>query len=257
MAEIVNCKHGSAAPDSVLLNLHVNQGGPQRHKCAVCAYEKGFRQEELGLFGDSEDESCQSGSTMSRPLLDEIPESQGTIGRHKCCICAFREGHEAAKSGRRFGGFSASAARVVDVPIEKNQAETFTTCSKAAILQSKRVEARLVKAFCAFLEQRNAVQVVRKKILPIKAEAALYTDLYVERYNLLIEAKGSVKREEFRMAIGQLLDYRRFLMEPYCAVLLPRRPNDDLMSLASGLEIGVIWLQGRDFFSTFNMGERQ
>jgi uncharacterized protein DUF3883 len=41
-AEIVECHHGRMARLSVIDNLHQNQGGAQRHKCAVCAYAIGY-----------------------------------------------------------------------------------------------------------------------------------------------------------------------------------------------------------------------
>ena len=36
------CKHGSMAPIEILENIHENQAGDGRHKCLVCAYEKGY-----------------------------------------------------------------------------------------------------------------------------------------------------------------------------------------------------------------------
>ena len=61
---------------------------------------------------------------------------------------------------------------------------------------------------------------------------ALVCDLVDEVDHVLYEAKGDVRRTSVRMAIGQLLDYRRF--EPSgmsLAILLPREPARDLIEL--------------------------
>lgn len=43
-ADAVQCKHGSWAPVDLGTHLGPGQGGPGRHKCAVCAYHLGYRQ---------------------------------------------------------------------------------------------------------------------------------------------------------------------------------------------------------------------
>ena len=60
--------------------------------------------------------------------------------------------------------------------------------------------------------------------------------------HLLLEAKGSVRRNDIRMAIGQLLDYQRLMGEPVTlAVLLPEYPAVDIVVLLHSLRITVIW----------------
>jgi hypothetical protein len=65
---------------------------------------------------------------------------------------------------------------------------------------------------------------------------------------VVVEAKGSVSREAFRMALGQLADYRRFLNKPACAILLPTPPSADLRALASAEGI-QLWWAVRDGFA--------
>ena len=36
------CKKDHSAIQKIMFNLPVDQGGKGRHKCAACAYEKGF-----------------------------------------------------------------------------------------------------------------------------------------------------------------------------------------------------------------------
>lgn len=37
------CRHDKKAPQDLILDLPENQGGAGRHKCAVCAYDAGFK----------------------------------------------------------------------------------------------------------------------------------------------------------------------------------------------------------------------
>jgi hypothetical protein len=49
------------------------------------------------------------------------------------------------------------------------------------------------------------------------------------------------------MAIGQLMDYRRFVQpSARLAVLLPSKPRDDLSDLLAGIQ-GVVWRDGDGF----------
>jgi hypothetical protein len=66
--------------------------------------------------------------------------------------------------------------------------------------------------------------------------------------NVLIEAKSTYRRESMRMAIGQLLDYRRYEeTEPELAVLLPSLPIRDIRDLLASLDIALIWPHGSGF----------
>jgi hypothetical protein len=38
------CKHGNVAPQDILDKLPDSQAGTGRHKCAICAYEKGLKE---------------------------------------------------------------------------------------------------------------------------------------------------------------------------------------------------------------------
>ena len=70
----------------------------------------------------------------------------------------------------------------------------------------------------------------------------LACDLVDETNHVLFEAKGDVRRASVRMAIGQLLDYRRF--EPISmelAILLPRRPAQDIIELIHSVPASAVW----------------
>jgi hypothetical protein len=83
----------------------------------------------------------------------------------------------------------------------------------------------------------------RQRIKPAGALTWLATDLYDPDTGELYEAKASSVRNEIRLAIGQLLDYRRWI-EPHparCTILVPSRPADDLVHLLHDLRIGLVY----------------
>ncbi len=67
------------------------------------------------------------------------------------------------------------------------------------------------------------------RIIPV-GSAALYTDLADMTDYMLYGAKGSEKRMSVRPALGQVLDYGRFI-DAHDAVLLPEPPTADLVDL--------------------------
>jgi hypothetical protein len=140
------------------------------------------------------------------------------------------------------------APMVTDVPIEAHNTETYFVPPAEQSAMANRREAELVKRFCAHMRGLGHT-VHRKKITPASDGTPLYTDVHVEELNLLVEAKGTSTRGPFRTAIGQLADYRRFLNRPICAILLPSRPSDDLISLASAERVRLYWANGRSFES--------
>lgn len=93
-----NCDHGSAAPEELLSQLPASQAGVARHKCAVCAYSRGHADGVESQQPRSAEEHCQHGQSAPAAVLATLPESQAGPGvqRHKCCVCAYREGFEAA-----------------------------------------------------------------------------------------------------------------------------------------------------------------
>ena len=105
-----------------------------------------------------------------------------------------------------------------------------------------RIESGLVARYTNFLEA-SGHSVRRWRILPRGEMRPLLTDIYDEQAKELCEAKGTATRESVRTAIGQLLDYRRYIpiAELRLAVLLSHRPSDDLVDLVTGLEMSCIY----------------
>ena len=77
-------------------------------------------------------------------------------------------------------------------------------------------------------------------------------DLFDETDNAIIEAKSSIARPAFRMAIGQIADYSRLMNPPpnRRLILVPEQPRSDLIALAKSQKIGVIWPDGEGGFAS-------
>ncbi|MFJ1652029.1 hypothetical protein ACIOC2_11560 [Streptomyces sp. NPDC088337] len=96
-----------------------------------------------------------------------------------------------------------------------------------------RREGELCTAFEAYLTA--AGHVCKSFQITVAGEPGTFTpDLYDDTANVLYEAKGLATRNHVRMAIGQLLDYRRHIDVPdglRLAVLLPEEPTADVRAL--------------------------
>ncbi|WP_157759061.1 hypothetical protein [Cystobacter fuscus] len=74
---------------------------------------------------------------------------------------------------------------------------------------------------------------------------------YAKGRDLLIEAKTSTEIADSRLAVGQLLDYRRHLAKRAStdiAVLLPQRPDSKVMNFLDDVGVKLIWFK-EDFKS--------
>ncbi|MDT0454024.1 hypothetical protein [Streptomyces hesseae] len=128
--------------------------------------------------------------------------------------------------------------------------ETFSTklsmrAATAATI-SVRHEAELTQEYKAHLDaaghQTGAFQIKVKGLT-----STLRTDLYDATDHVLYEAKGSNSREDVRMALGQLLDYSRYIKspehegEPRRIILLPAAPTPDMYTLLDRYDVGVVY----------------
>jgi hypothetical protein len=92
------CNHGHSAPVGTLENLHHSQAGGGRHKCVVCAFDAGRRWGRRNRsLPDGRSEECQAGLRAAPEMLEALPHSQAGRGRHKCAICAYHAGFQAAR----------------------------------------------------------------------------------------------------------------------------------------------------------------
>lgn len=132
-------------------------------------------------------------------------------------------------------------------PVEEQWTEKVFVAPSHEPYEADRREQTLVLAFRDHLLQQRH-EVARLKIVPAGEAKPLFSDLIDRTTNTLYEAKGSVERGAIRTAIGQLMDYRRFVQpSPRLAVLLPSRPRDDLRDLLTSADVGIVWRDGDSF----------
>ena len=137
-------------------------------------------------------------------------------------------------------------ARVDVVAIEEHNTERAFVTPDREPYEFERREAELVHRYREHLH-RLGHEVSRLRVLPAGESAPLYSDLWDVTTSDLIEAKATVSRESLRMAVGQLLDYGRFVEAEGRTVLVPSRPRDDLLSYLSNAGIAVIYPHGDDW----------
>ncbi len=140
-----------------------------------------------------------------------------------------------------------SNVAVEDVPVEEQWTEMAFVAPSRQADEAERREQALVLAFRDHLLKRGHA-VGRLKIWPPGEAKPLFSDLIDHTTNTLIVAKSTVERGAIRMAIGQLLDYGRFV-EPsaHLAVLLPSQPRHDLRELLKTAGVDVVWRNGQKF----------
>jgi hypothetical protein len=139
---------------------------------------------------------------------------------------------------------------VEDVPVEEQWTERTFVAPSQEPYETERREQALVLAFRDYLLDQGH-EVSRLKIVPAGEAKPLFSDLMDRTTNTLFEAKGTVERGSIRMAIGQLLDYSRFVEPaPRCAVLLPSAPRQDLRDLLQSAGVDLVWREGKKFIDS-------
>lgn len=139
-----------------------------------------------------------------------------------------------------------SAVVVESCPVESAATVSYETAGSTGGTRI-RAEHGLVARYTEWLDGLGVKSVARIYRVP-KLALPLRCDIFLPEKNVLIEAKSTYRRESMRMAIGQLLDYRRYEeTEPELAVLLPSLPIRDIRDLLASLDIALIWPHGSGF----------
>jgi hypothetical protein len=140
----------------------------------------------------------------------------------------------------------ASTNKVKLVPVEEQYTERAFIEPGREPYEAERRESKLVQAFCQYLRSKGHV-VQRLQVLPAGEVKPIFSDLYVRDIPLLVEAKGTVERGSIRMALGQLLDYRRFVEQARCAILVPSQPRPDIVELVRSVGVELYWPENSGF----------
>ena len=113
-----------------------------------------------------------------------------------------------------------------------------TTASDPSLQERQRREAVLQDAYVQHLRSLGHLVNRRRITLP---DTSLFTDIYDETAATVIEVKASVDRTTIRTALGQILDYGRYLAHDRKTILLPAKPSDDLIALLHSCDVSVVW----------------
>ena len=135
---------------------------------------------------------------------------------------------------------AASVAHSTEIPEEQNQNKVYDKKATSEAVARRR-EADLVDRFRIFAGGIG-YSFTRYKVRPPGEIGYLYTDIADQATGTLYEVKATSTREAVRMALAQLLDYRRHL-DPNLrhAVLLPSRPSEDLISLLREHSVACVY----------------
>ena len=127
---------------------------------------------------------------------------------------------------------------VNDIEIEFMHAASSMHVSVERLQKVVRREALLVLEFRDYLKASDRI-LTRQKIRPVGQPSTLFTDAFEAATETLYEAKSDSSRESVRMAIGQLIDYSRYLPRARLAILLPSRPLDNVVELIAHAGMGL------------------
>ncbi|MFB7324615.1 hypothetical protein [Streptomyces sp. NPDC056190] len=173
---------------------------------------------------------------VTAAMFQSEPATSGTLPLPKQRVRKGTTGRKAAPNTETSGIFVVPEAFGTKLSIR----------AAAAATVAVRHEAELTQAYKAHLEsaghQTGAFQIKVKGLT-----STLRTDLYDATDHVLYEAKGSNSREDIRMALGQILDYSRYVKtpeheaEPKRVILLPAAPTPDMYTLLDRYDVEVVY----------------
>lgn len=129
------------------------------------------------------------------------------------------------------------------------EAANRTAFERAAVdpVTAERRERRLEDQLIAWLSDQG-YEPKRQRIRIAGERASLYTDTWIPETRTLFEVKGDATRNDVRMAVAQLLDYRRHVDPPpnNATVVVPIAPTDDVQAFVRevGLSLAVFDTRG-------------
>jgi hypothetical protein len=174
------------------------------------------------------------GGTSETEVWDRYASDEDALA---ATATAIREGRDPPLLTRRFD----EPIRPQVIEVEAQHVELFRVSVPSQDIEATRREQCLVRNYADHLRELGH-SVTRHRYPMHGSGQALACDLVDETDHVLYEAKGDVRRASVRMAVGQLLDYRRF--EPPSmglAILLPHQPAQDLIRLIHSVPASVVW----------------
>lgn len=139
-----------------------------------------------------------------------------------------------------------SGVEVIREPVESNEIKSFERRGTMSHTAHRR-EAELMARLESHLDGLGR-EVCRLRIKLPDSSTELLTDTFDVSRGDLYEVKASSTRENMRMAVGQLIDYARYVPEVKARlVVMPVEPTADLIDLAHAAGIAVVWPEGAGF----------
>jgi hypothetical protein len=136
---------------------------------------------------------------------------------------------------------------VEEVALEERWTELAFVAPEHEPSEADRAGQELLLAYCEHLRKQGH-DLARLKIVPAGEAKPLFAELVDRTSNTLLVVKGTVARDAIRTAVGQLLDYRRFVEPaPRLAVLLPSLPREDLRAFLASAGVDFVWREGKKF----------
>ncbi|WP_435129106.1 hypothetical protein [Actinacidiphila sp. bgisy144] len=173
---------------------------------------------------------------VTAAMFQSEPATTGALPLPKQRVRKGTSGRKATPNAETSGTFVVPEAFGTKLSIRAATAATIAV----------RHEAELTQAYQAHLEsaghKTGAFQIKVKGLT-----STLRTDLYDATDHVLYEAKGSNSREDIRMALGQILDYSRYIKtsehegEPKRVILLPAAPTPDMYTLLDRYDVQVVY----------------
>jgi hypothetical protein len=144
-----------------------------------------------------------------------------------------------------FGGDFHMEHETTDVPRATRINEPPEYSVAAYSVAARQLEDELISRYETYLGRTLPVLRIR-----VTETICIVADAIDRQSGRLIEAKSSSGRAHVRMAIGQLFDYERHLsFRPTLAVLLPERPEENLIELLKNHKIVTIYEESPEHFN--------
>lgn len=126
------------------------------------------------------------------------------------------------------------------IPLEAHDVDEYVMQRAASEpRQALRREAQLVERFVEWVTSSGLS--VERQAIPTPGGRPMFTDVCIKEKRELVEAKGASSREHIRGALGQILDYARYVDHSLLTVLLPTQPSEEMVSLLIAHGVGCSW----------------
>jgi hypothetical protein len=135
--------------------------------------------------------------------------------------------------------------RASNKPINSKDDSGYEIPPRKYVSEGKRLHNKMTNGLTAICTQKGYTVMEGRE--PFNYDALIQSTSGRGR-TVLVEAKSSVARSHLRLAVGQLLDYRRGFSNgrpPALAVLLPGAPSADDAVFAKSVSIDIFWFSDK------------